>query len=252
MKSWSPRASVRGWSPCRPGTSSSIRRRSTATACCRRTSRRGVAIEQASTFGWERYIGPSGRVIGMKTFGASAPLKELQRKVRFRAGPRGRGCKGTCWARDQSPWLPSWQQPDLRIDRLLAHPVAAANRVGRSSPSGSTVYPGGVNFSVYSRDASAVDLLLFDREDDHRPSASDSDRSRDQPHLPLLARVRPGRDSRARSTAIALHGPFDPASGMRFDPAKVLLDPYGRGVVVPKNYSRDAARSNQATTRPRR
>ena len=37
------------------------------------------------------------------------------------------------------------------------------------------------------------------------------------------------------------HGPFDPARGMRFDPAKVLLDPYGRGVVVPKNYSRDAA-----------
>ena len=38
-------------------------------------------------------------------------------------------------------------------------------------------------------------------------------------------------------------GPFDPADGMRFDPTKVLLDPYGRGVVVPKNYSRDAARS---------
>jgi transketolase len=42
-----------------------------------------VAIEQASTFGWERYIGPSGRVIGMTTFGASAPLKELQRKFGF-------------------------------------------------------------------------------------------------------------------------------------------------------------------------
>jgi transketolase len=42
-----------------------------------------VAIEQASTFGWERYIGPAGRVIGMTTFGASAPLKELQRKFGF-------------------------------------------------------------------------------------------------------------------------------------------------------------------------
>jgi transketolase len=42
-----------------------------------------VAIEQASTFGWERYVGPSGRVIGMTTFGASAPLKELQRKFGF-------------------------------------------------------------------------------------------------------------------------------------------------------------------------
>ncbi len=42
-----------------------------------------VAVEQASTFGWERYVGCTGRVIGMKTFGASAPLKELQRKFGF-------------------------------------------------------------------------------------------------------------------------------------------------------------------------
>ena len=42
-----------------------------------------VAIEQASTFGWERYVGLKGRVIGMHTFGASAPLKELQRKFGF-------------------------------------------------------------------------------------------------------------------------------------------------------------------------
>jgi transketolase len=42
-----------------------------------------VAIEQASTFGWERYVGTSGDIIGMNTFGASAPLKELQRKFGF-------------------------------------------------------------------------------------------------------------------------------------------------------------------------
>ncbi len=42
-----------------------------------------VAVEQASTFGWERYVGPTGRIIGMKTFGASAPLKELQREFGF-------------------------------------------------------------------------------------------------------------------------------------------------------------------------
>jgi transketolase len=42
-----------------------------------------VAVEQASTLGWERYVGRSGRVIGMKTFGASAPLKELQTKFGF-------------------------------------------------------------------------------------------------------------------------------------------------------------------------
>src|SRR5262250_1449557 len=42
-----------------------------------------VAIEQASTFGWERYVGNAGKVIGMKTFGASAPLKELQKRFGF-------------------------------------------------------------------------------------------------------------------------------------------------------------------------
>jgi transketolase len=42
-----------------------------------------VAVEQASTFGWDRYVGEAGRVIGMKTFGASAPLKELQKKFGF-------------------------------------------------------------------------------------------------------------------------------------------------------------------------
>jgi transketolase len=42
-----------------------------------------VAVEQASTLGWERYVGTSGRIIGMHTFGASAPLKELQKKFGF-------------------------------------------------------------------------------------------------------------------------------------------------------------------------
>ena len=42
-----------------------------------------IAVEQASTFGWDRYVGSEGRVIGMKTFGASAPLKELQKKFGF-------------------------------------------------------------------------------------------------------------------------------------------------------------------------
>jgi transketolase len=42
-----------------------------------------VAVEQASTFGWERYVGGAGHVIGMKTFGASAPLKALQERFGF-------------------------------------------------------------------------------------------------------------------------------------------------------------------------
>jgi transketolase len=42
-----------------------------------------IAIEQASTFGWERYVGDAGHIIGMHTFGASAPLKELQKRFGF-------------------------------------------------------------------------------------------------------------------------------------------------------------------------
>jgi transketolase len=44
-----------------------------------------VSIEQASTFGWHRFVGNTGEAIGMKTFGASAPLKELQKKFGFSA-----------------------------------------------------------------------------------------------------------------------------------------------------------------------
>jgi transketolase len=42
-----------------------------------------IAVEQGSVLGWERYVGNSGRVIGMNTFGSSAPLKELQKKFGF-------------------------------------------------------------------------------------------------------------------------------------------------------------------------
>ena len=42
-----------------------------------------VSVEQASTIGWERYVGSTGRIIGMESFGASAPLKELTKKFGF-------------------------------------------------------------------------------------------------------------------------------------------------------------------------
>ncbi len=45
-----------------------------------------IAVEQASTFGWERYVGATGRVVGMRTFGASAPLKALQEHFGFEPG----------------------------------------------------------------------------------------------------------------------------------------------------------------------
>ena len=42
-----------------------------------------VSVEQASTLGWERFVGREGAMVGMHTFGASAPLKDVQRKFGF-------------------------------------------------------------------------------------------------------------------------------------------------------------------------
>src|ERR1700721_1879674 len=112
---------------------------------------------------------------------------------------------------------------------------------GLSSPLGASVVPGGVNFSVYSRSASAVELLLFDRDDGRRPSRvipidPVENRTYHYWHV-FVPGLRPGPLYGER-----VHGPWDPASGLYFDPGKVLLDPYGRGVAVPAGYSRDAAR----------
>jgi len=117
----------------------------------------------------------------------------------------------------------------------------ADTATGRSAPLGASVVPGGVNFSVYSRSASAVDLLLFDRDDDSRPS-------RVIPINPVENRTYhywhacvPGL-RQGQLYGYRVHGPYNPASGQWFDPGKVLLDPYGRGVAVPAGYSRDAAK----------
>jgi transketolase len=44
-----------------------------------------VSVEMASLFGWERYVGPKGKMIGMRSFGASAPLKDLLKKFGIQA-----------------------------------------------------------------------------------------------------------------------------------------------------------------------
>ena len=126
---------------------------------------------------------------------------------------------------------------------LVARELSAGGggaSAGQSSPLGATVLPSGVNFSLYSQSASAVELVFFDRDDDARPAcviALDASTNRTGHYWhTFVPGVKPGRLYGYR-----VQGRFDPASGMRFDSAKVLLDPYGRGVVVPKNYSRRAA-----------
>jgi isoamylase len=117
----------------------------------------------------------------------------------------------------------------------------AASVVGHSFPIGATLVPGGANFSVFSRSATGIDLLLFDRADDARPSrviAIDPCTNRTYHYWHVFApAVEVGQLYGFRA-----YGSFEPARGMRFDPSKVLLDPYGRAIAVPQNYSREAAR----------
>ena len=118
----------------------------------------------------------------------------------------------------------------------------AARRHGRA---------GGVNFSVFSKHATGLDLLLFDRDDDARPARvipidPATNRQYHYWHV-FVPELRAGTDLRlprvrARST---------PPNGHRFDPDKVLLDPYGRGVVVPDGLrprGRAARRGDNAAT----
>ena len=112
--------------------------------------------------------------------------------------------------------------------------------IGSSHPLGATLSGGGANFSLFSRSATRVELLLFDRADDARPGRT----IELDPHVhrtyhywhALVPGVKAGQLYGYR-----VHGPSDPGRGMRFDPTKVLLDPYGHGVVVPPKYSRQAA-----------
>jgi isoamylase len=132
-----------------------------------------------------------------------------------------------------STLLATAQRPDSsKFPRKLAR--------GSSSPLGATPCHDGTNFSVYSRHATGVELLLFDRVDDAGASR--------------VIRIDPG-DNRTyhywhvfvpgvaagQIYGYRVEGPQDPVRGMRFDPTKILLDPYGRGVAVPDQYRRTDA-----------
>jgi isoamylase len=111
---------------------------------------------------------------------------------------------------------------------------------GASAPLGATVHPGGVNFSVFSKDATLVELLLFDDASAIRPAKitplkADKHRTYHYWHA-FMPDLQPGQVYAYRA-----HGPFAPERGCRFDGEKVLVDPYGLAVAVPDRYDRWAA-----------
>jgi isoamylase len=121
----------------------------------------------------------------------------------------------------------------LRKANRLAEP---SNR-GISIPLGPTLFPGGVNFSLFCRNGTLVELLLFDHVDDLEPSrviTLDPIRNRSYFYWHLFV---PGLKSR-QLYAYRVHGPFTLSKGLRFDNTKILLDPYANVVAVPNGYDR--------------
>ena len=126
------------------------------------------------------------------------------------------------------------------MNRVSADKDASAPTGGTSAPLGATVCPGGVNFSIFSRHADLVELLLFDHADAAKPTRvialeSDNHRADTYWHV-FVPGVHPGQVYGFRA-----HGPFAPERGLRFDGEKLLVDPYGLAVAVPDRYDRWAA-----------
>ena len=106
-------------------------------------------------------------------------------------------------------------------------------------PLGATPLAGGVNFSVYANKAEAVELLLFDHAD---AAPAQVFRLTPAQHRTyhywhtFVPNLQPGQIYAYRAI-----GPNAPEQGLRYDPDKVLLDPYGRAVAMPAGYDRAAA-----------
>ncbi len=111
---------------------------------------------------------------------------------------------------------------------------------GRSYPLGANFRFNGVNFSIYSKNARAVELLLFDDADDGKPSRIvrlDSQKNRTFYYWHVFV---PGIQA-GQLYGFRVDGPSDAAKGLRFDGKKLLLDPYTRSIAAGKNYDRQAA-----------
>lgn len=110
---------------------------------------------------------------------------------------------------------------------------------GKSYPLGSSPDKHGSNFALYSKNATAVELLLFDSSNHQQPTQTIildpvKNRTFHYWHIYVIG-LKVGQ-----RYAYRIHGPFEPEKGLRFDAQKVLLDPYAKGIVT-DGYDREAA-----------
>ncbi|WP_339910846.1 glycogen debranching protein GlgX [Symmachiella dynata] len=111
---------------------------------------------------------------------------------------------------------------------------------GRSSPIGATVENGGVNFCLYSKHATGVDLLLFDKADDARPAQTITlDLASNKTYHYWHVFV-PGIGA-GQLYGYKVSGPDEPSTGLRFDTTKLLVDPYALATANTENYDRARA-----------
>jgi len=123
---------------------------------------------------------------------------------------------------------------------IVEAPSTRIVATGSSAPLGASILPGGVNFSVFSKNATLIELLLFDDAAAPTPArviplAAKGHRTYHYWHA-FVSGLEPGQVYAYRA-----HGPLAPERGLRFDAEKVLLDPYGLAVAVPDSYDRFAA-----------
>jgi glycogen operon protein len=95
---------------------------------------------------------------------------------------------------------------------------------GRPYPQGAACREGGVNFALFSEGASAVELCLFDRAGQETDRIFVTERTGGIWHV-HLAGLGPGQLYGYR-----VHGPYEPEYGLRFNPHKLLLDPYAKAI----------------------
>src|SRR5919202_4136559 len=93
---------------------------------------------------------------------------------------------------------------------------------GRPFPPGATWDGEGTNFALFAEAAEAVELCLFDNGDEQRLMLREVDAHMWHGYVPGIS---PGQHYGFR-----VHGPYDPARGQRFNPAKLLIDPYARAI----------------------
>jgi len=128
---------------------------------------------------------------------------------------------------------------------IIDHPSES----GQSFPLGSSLFADGANFSLFCKNGTSVELLLFNDINDIEPATIITLDARRNKTYHYWHTFLPGIES-GQLYAYRIHGPFEPWNGHRYDATKILLDPYAKVVAVPKGYRRSGAGFSAANETP--